>query len=345
MTTSKKVIGMIAVALVYFIFDSLLQAGFFYTIAHVGFNDTELIRGVFGPEDMEWDRENNVIYVSSTNRRSMYLNTFDKEDGIFVLNPITSEIIRLRVQFDGEFHPLGISLFTQEGKQYLYAVNRSPKSKSVELFEVLDSVLIHKHTYINDLLYSPNDVVGDEVGKFYVTNDHGNRSVNGQLVENYLRMPYSYVVYYNGVKYKKVLQGLVYANGIQMSNNGKKLYVTHTVGHELIVLDRDLKTGNLREQKKVTIPSGLDNIDVDLEGNIWIAAHPKLLKFGSHKASSESYSPSQVFKVEVTDKKYEVHKMYENKGEQISGSSVAVSDGSHVFIGCVFDDKILKVKI
>ncbi|MGB0805117.1 MAG: SMP-30/gluconolactonase/LRE family protein [Salibacteraceae bacterium] len=345
MTNTRKVILMVFIAILYFAFDTLLQAGFFYSINPSTNKDVEIISDVYGPEDMEWDWEKNVVFISSTNRRAFEKGEPDIDDGIYILTPKNNNVFKLSTDFIGEFHPHGLSLFKQEGKQYLYVVNHSSSGSSVELFHVEDSSLIHLKTYTHEIMFSPNDVVGNEIGKFYVTNDHGNKSSKGKMVENYLRMPYSYVLYFDGVKYKKAYQGLVYANGIQFSNSGDQVFVTHTIGHELIVLKRDKNTGNLREHKKLNLSAGLDNIDVDLDGNIWVASHPKLLKFGAHKADSQNYSPSKVIKILTEKNKYEASVIFENDGSLLSGSSVAVSNGQTVYVGCVFDKKILKIKL
>ena len=65
MTTSRKVGGMILIIIIYFVFDTLLQAGFFKSISNE-FNGTEVqvYRGIWGGEDIEWDRANNLIYIS-----------------------------------------------------------------------------------------------------------------------------------------------------------------------------------------------------------------------------------------------------------------------------------------
>jgi len=347
MSTTKKVLLMILIGIIYFVFDTLLQAGYFKSVDN-SFKGVEIERysGIFGPEDMEWDRERNLIYISATDRRSV--NKGEKAvGGIFLLhsNDKNAQPLIMKTDLATEFYPHGISVFRVETKTYLYTVNHTSKSNTVELFEIIGDFLKHKETYEGKLMTSPNDVVGDEVGKFYVTNDHGNTSEKGIIAENYLRMPYSYLLYYNGEEFIKAHKGMVYANGVQLSNDGTKLYTSHTTGHEVFVLDRKKSNGLLILKHTIDFGSGLDNIDVDENDVVWVAAHPKLFDFIAHAKDASVKSPSQFFRMDLVDKKYEVTKVYENDGSQISGSSVVVVKNDTAFVGCVFDDTILKLRI
>ncbi len=348
MTTSRKVGGMILIIIIYFVFDTLLQAGFFKSISNE-FNGTEVqvYRGIWGGEDIEWDRANNLIYISAIDRWQEKSGSFGEKDGVYLLksNSNTRIPTRMKTDLQGEFHPHGISLFDVNGEKYLYAVNHGVESSTVELFKIDSNYLTHIESYSGALMTSPNDVVGDEIGRFYVTNDHGNTSDNGRTVEEYLRMPYSYLLYYNGEKFKKAQKGLVYANGVQLSNDGSRLFVSSTIGHEVYVLDRRKSNGLLILKDKIDLGTGVDNIDVDENDVIWVAAHPKLLTFSEHSKDSTVNSPSEVFKITEVKNEFEVTKVYENDGSQLSGSSVAVAHNDTLFIGCVFENKIWKLKM
>ena len=97
---------------------------------------------------------------------------------------------------------------------------------------------------------------------------------------------------------------------------------------------------------KLNLQSGLDNIHVDDEDNLWIAAHPKVLKFIGHAKDSINKSPSQVFKLTpASGTNYTIEEIYLNEGEQLSGSSVAVHYKSDLFVGVVFDYKLLRATL
>ena len=86
---------------------------------------------------------------------------------------------------------------------------------------------------------------------------------------------------------------------------------------------------------------GLDNIDVDSEGNLWIGAHPRLLDFAAHAQDPKNLSPSAVVKVTPAGDATAFETIYVNTGEEISGGSVAVHDESRLVIGSVFEPKYL----
>ena len=86
---------------------------------------------------------------------------------------------------------------------------------------------------------------------------------------------------------------------------------------------------------------GLDNIDVDSDGNLWIGAHPRLLDFLGHAQDPKKLSPSAVVKVTPAGDSTSFETIYVNTGEELSGSSVAVHDKGRLVIGAVFDPKYL----
>ena len=348
MSTPKKVGLMILIGVVYFIFDTVLQSGGFKNIEnHFNGKELQTYSGIWGAEDLEWDRETDILYISALDRWAKNGGVDHKKDGIYMLDVQMDHATPTLMETDyhQDLKPHGISLFNTNGQKYLYVVNHGNNTNTVELFQINEAFLKHIKTYTDPLMFSPNDVVGDEIDHFYVTNDHGNSSETGRKVEDYLRMPYSYLLYYDGTKCKKVHQGMVYANGVNLSNDGNTLYVSHSTGHEIFVLDRDRATGNLKLQETLDLDTGVDNIDVDENDVIWVAAHPKLLQFVTHANDSTEISPSQFFKIEQIDGKYKVKKLYENDGTQISASSVVVVKNNTAFVGNVFQDKILKLEL
>ncbi len=89
--------------------------------------------------------------------------------------------------------------------------------------------------------------------------------------------------------------------------------------------------------------SGIDNIELDAEGNLWIGSHPKLWTFTRHAKDAEKLSPSQVFKIsKMKNDGYTVEEVYLESGDNLSGSSVAAVYGKTLLIGSVFEDHFLK---
>ncbi len=90
----------------------------------------------------------------------------------------------------------------------------------------------------------------------------------------------------------------------------------------------------------------MDKIELDEEGNLWIGAHPNLLRFGEYAKGKEKTSPSEIIKIIYRNKgDYTVEKIYVENGEEMSASTVAAVLGDLIFAGNVMDDKFLILKL
>jgi arylesterase/paraoxonase len=339
------VLGILAL----YILNTLYSAGVFKTLKpHLEGTIKTIYTTMPGTEDLDIDYQKGLLFVSSTDRWEQ-LKGKPVEGGIYLLQ-LDSGIAprKLPTTYKGVFRPHGISFFSKEGGDYLFVVNhRSDDDSYVELFQFKNDTLFYKKSFSDRLLFSPNDVVGVDSNQFYVTNDHGTKKGKGRMAEDYLRLPWSYLLYYNGAQFTKAYEGLTYGNGVNVSNDGSKLYVTHTTERELLTFSRNKQTGELKLLDKLNLESGLDNIHVDDEGNLWIASHPKMLKFIGHAKDSINKSPSQVFKLTpaTNGTDYTVEEIYLNEGEQLSGSSVAVQYKNELLVGVVFDHKVLRATL
>jgi arylesterase/paraoxonase len=91
--------------------------------------------------------------------------------------------------------------------------------------------------------------------------------------------------------------------------------------------------------------TGVDNIEIDSTGGLWIGAHPQLLKFMQHAQDPAKLSPSQILHLSPkAGGGYDIKEVYLNKGEAISASSVAAVYKNRMLVGAVFDPKFLDCK-
>jgi len=340
----KYVLIFVLFALVYFVLDTLVDAGFFKTVEdHSELKNTQLYDNIPGPEDLDIDVENGLLFISSTDRWN-YQNGEQTDDGIYLLNLAEDTIpYKLYSTYANDFHPHGISFFRQGGSDYLFVVNHNQYGSSVELFRFLNDTLFHLVSFENELMCCPNDIVAVDTDQFYVTNDHGYKDGIMKTLEDYLRLPKSYLLYFDGKTYLKVYEGLNYANGVNISPIGETVYLTETTGRKISVLDRNISTGELQLRFTKNLETGLDNITIDSDGNLWIAAHPKLFDFVGHSKDPEKKSPSQVLKLSPKgDNDFTVTEVYLKNGEELSGSSTALFYNNQVFIGVVYDNTLLR---
>ena len=144
---------------------------------------------------------------------------------------------------------------------------------------------------------SPNDVVAVGERAFYVTNDHGYSEKGiGRTLEEYLQRAIAYVNYFDGESFRTVAGNIAYANGINVSSDHTQVFVAATSGRKIIIYNRDLPSGDLTPIEEIETSTGVDNIEVDAQGTLWVGCHPQLLKFVSHAADPKNHSPSQVLK-------------------------------------------------
>ena len=311
--------------------------------------ECKAIFGVLSSEDITIDPKTGFAFISSADRRTQWSSSSHVRKGAIYgldLKARDPELVNLTADFAEEFNPHGIGLWLEGNEKSLFVVNHRQDGHFVEIFDFKDNRLIHRESVQGSLMHSPNDVIPVGPRTFYVTNDHGNSSDLGRVVEEYLQLARSLVLYYDGDDFRIVAEGLAYANGINLSPDGKTVYVAATVGQEVCVYDRDRGTEDLKLRHTIELGTGPDNIEVDERNNLWIGCHPKLLTFVKYSKDPEELSPSQVLKVTVQKPGlYTVDEIYLNSGEPLSGSSVAAVFGDTMLIGSVFDTRLLLCKM
>jgi arylesterase/paraoxonase len=326
------------------VFYTLYKAGSFKKIApHHNAVNISFYTNMPGPEDIDISYNSSTLFISSTDRRT------GQEGGIYGLDMINPQAQpeHIPTTYKGAFHPHGISVFESDSSIFLHVVNHNEEGDFIELFEFSNDTLFHSASISSSLMCCPNDVVAVAPDRCYVTNDHGNKSGFMRILEDYLSLPLSGIVYYNGKDFMEVYDGMSYANGINISPDGKYIYATETTGRKFLTLERNADA-TLSKVKSMNLKSGLDNIDIDRDGNIWIGSHPKMLDFVGHAKDAAKISPSQIFKITPGDPNYtdyQVEEVFLDDGTIISGSSIAVHHEGKVYVGVVFDHKVLQISL
>ena len=329
-------------------FKTFRDAGEFKTIKPHFKGEASLVSGVLSSEDITIDPRTGMAFISSDDRRPWFHGGKGQAGAIYGYNLASASprLVNLTRDFGKDFHPHGIGLYIAEnGRSSLFVVNHRKEGQFVEIFDFNGKKLSHRVSVSGDLMSSPNDVLPVAPGKFYVTNDHGNHSKFGKMVEDYLQLARAYVLYYDGKHFRKVAQGLKYANGINMSADGKTVYVASTTGHSISFYTREPVSGSLIFRRAINLGTGPDNIEVDEKGRLWIGAHPKLLTFVKYAKNPGHRSPSQVLQITLRPGGDDlVKEVYLNNGDPLSGSSVAAFFHHTILIGSVFDPHFLVCK-
>ena len=331
---------------------TLWNAGQFKDIRPFSLYDCTQVTGFPGPEDIVIDHDSGTALISYTDRRATIAGKAHKA-GIVAYSLVDPGAmpVPVKTDFKGPFTPHGIHLYrAPDGTKFLFAVNmgrdshffESTGSSTIEIFSYRDGKLFHIETITGAALSSPNDVLGVGPRQFYVSIDHGATSVMGKKFENYLQLPLSYLLYFDGDRFRKAAGGIAYANGIALSPDGAILYVGATVGRKVHVYGRDPETGDLTEKDRIKVGTGVDNLDVNTDGSIWAGCHAKLLSFVAHSKDPAALSPSEVIRIRpLRGEGYDVTRVYLNDGNELSGSSVAAAWKDRLLIGAVYDERFL----
>jgi arylesterase/paraoxonase len=229
----------------------------------------------------------------------------------------------------------------------LFVVNHRPSGNFIEIFQYKNDTLQHIERITDSLMISPNDVVGVGERSFYFTNDHDEKPGALRSIKDLLTIGTGNVGYYDGEKVSITsAQNIKYANGVNVSHDGTSLYLAATSDRKILIYRRDIATGALTLASEVDTGTGVDNIDVDADGNLWVGCHPQLLKFLSHAKDEAALSPSEIIKLSPGAEGGLIQEtVYMNDGSEISGSSVGAVYKDKLLIGPVFQRHFLLGKM
>ena len=327
-----------------------LDAGGAFSSLTSGFSGTcRNIAGISGAEDLQIDASDGLVFFAATDWRAPGGHGSSK-DGLYTLSLAHPDVGFTKLAgTPHDFHPHGLSLFrAADGKLTLMVINHQASGdQAVEIFDVAVASGAAKLTARGHIeggeLISPNDLVAVGPEQFYVTNDHTSRTALGRMIETYAVLPRANVVYFDGTYFRVAAQGLQVANGINISPDGKYLYVAETSGRSLKTYQRDPFSGALMQVGDLSIASGLDNIDVAADGRLWVAGHPSQFETLAARGDRSKRAGSQIFVVDTNGGlPTSVRSVYANAGDEISGASVGAVTGKTLFIGSPLDDKILE---
>ncbi len=300
----------------------------------------ESVEGIYGAEDIVIDHENNLAYVSSHDRRNP-----ETKGSIWVLPtnaPGEAHALTL-TGYDAErFSPHGVDLWVgADGVRRLFVIDHGDWSLNrVVIFRVEDDALVFERAIANPLIKRPNDIAAASQSAFYVTNDLGaGYDSQGEFFEVLFRQVKGNLVYHDGSKASIVADKIGYANGVAVSNDGSSVYLGAIIDQSVRFFSRDVASGALTLVDEIVLGTGVDNIDVDEEGVLWIGAHPKLLTFSKHAKNEADRSPSQIIRADPVNKT--IKEIYLSHGDPLSGASVGAHSDGTLLIGGVFDPRVL----
>ncbi len=122
--------------------------------------------------------------------------------------------------------------------------------------------------------------------------------------------------------------------------------VAESTARQVKTFSRDMFSGRLTQESSFDFPSGPDNIDVAADGSLWIAAHPKMFDLVAYASDPSKPSPTEVFRLATADGvPQSAVPVYVDAGRELGAGSVGVAAGKSLFIGSIFDPKILDCRL
>lgn len=188
--------------------------------------------------------------------------------------------------------------------------------------------------------------------EFYATNDHGTTrdSLIHKISMVVTSLSYSSLVHWDGNSVSNPIPNtkIVFGNGVTVSKDKKYIYVADTETTSILMFEiTDDNNEKLKLVRTVYTGTGVDNIDIDDNEILYIAAHPNLLRFVAHVLLGNTIpAPSQVLTVDLHNlqKPPIVNEIYLSNGSNendLSASSTALHIGNYLLITPVFDDHFL----
>ena len=306
-------------------------------------------------EDVQIDRERGVAYLSVLDRvldRASGAPSSSITGSVMLLDLNLQEPApRAALAYDPpNFHPHGLSLLKRAGEApRLFAISHWPDgTHAVEVMEQSGGAFFPKETLRDVAFVNPNALAAVGPRQFYLVNSTDAPPDSRRLREFLLRQGRGSLVYFDGQHARVLEQGLGSPAGIGASADGTHLYVGEALFKRLRIYRREVSSGDLTLEESVDLGTAPDNINVDNDGVVWIATHPRLFAFLRHSHDPARRAPTQVLSFDPRQPKpaagandSRLMQVYGNDGGEISAGSVAAHWRSELIIGAVFDPKVL----
>ncbi|KAL4236461.1 hypothetical protein ACF0H5_004847 [Mactra antiquata] len=238
--------------------------------------------------------------------------------------------------------PHGITTWrdTDTDELFLYVITHPASRDSVEVFRVEKSLTLTYIKSITDPQFDyMNDLVAVEKDKFYITKFARYRDYYKFHLEFYSQRKYGGIYYYDGKRAREVISECHIPNGINVSPDKRVVYMAEYGSRTVRAFRRD-KSNNLMEIWSKYVGTGVDNIEVDKRGDLWIGSH--LITWKILNLLGQQTPPSQVLRVKTGNKAWsDVEVIYQDDGTNCAGSTVATYVAGKLIVGTLYKQTLV----
>jgi arylesterase/paraoxonase len=297
-------------------------------------------------EDIQVDRQRGIAYLALLDRDDVARGGAGNGTVMLLDLNLADPAPRAAMSHDpANFRPHGLSLWRQPGQpDRLFAISHpADGSHAVEIAEQGSSGFVPVTTVRDALFDHPNAIAAVGPREFYLVNDRPEHSHWRDNLGVLTRSGRGSLVYYDGASARVLVDDLAFPAGLALSPDGTRLYVGEALGQAVRVYRR-AADGALALERRVDLDAAPDNLNVDADGVVWIAAHPRLFSFLAHARDASRRAPSMVLKFDPRDPEAGVVTLYSDDGARISAGTVAARWRDEFLMGALFDKKVLICK-
>lgn len=285
-----------------------------------------------GPEDMVMDTisEQPRLLVSCNARRQG--QPYYGEINVYY--PATGQV-RILPRHEPEelqFYPHGVDLVRVKDTLILLVVNNAPTEQSILRYRVHRDSLVYLGKITDPLIVSPNAVTGLADGSVLISNDMGKL---GNFWEALLLLKRAKIIYWHYGHCSVAAGRFCYSNGI--TNRDGKVYLAST--RQDRIFSFDMRDSLMVHKKVVAKMHGPDNLRFTGD-DLLVACHLRFIDFLKHRKDSTHLSPSTAYQVNVRTGEKKV--VYYDSGAQVSTAATALEYGGSLYLGGVFDAKMVR---
>jgi arylesterase / paraoxonase len=347
------ILAIIGLPLLAVVLEVLRFGGAFRTVKAQFAGSCRAVALAGSSEDIQVDRERGVAYLSFLDRDKVYRGGSGNGSILLLDLNLAEPAPRAAMSFDpANFRPHGLSLLKRVGEPArLFAVSHpSDGSHAVEIAEQdAGGAFVPRATVRDPAFVHPNAIAAVGPQQFYLVNDRVAQGTWRERLSLLARSGKATLVYYDGQKAegqraRVLVDDLAYPAGLALSPDGARLYVGEAVAQTLRIYSRDSASGALSLERSVKLGTAPDNLNVDAEGVVWIAAHPRLLRFLAHARDARQPAPTQVLRFDPRRPDAGAVHVYTDDGSQLSAGTVAAQWRDEFLVGALLDKKVLICK-